>query len=129
LLSVSLLISRLVYGQAITDRRLFLWMALLNALYLAYMVAMLQIERVMYLYHYLLPLIFGIVNLAVVHAYVFGRRLEVGSVHTRINLALYLALVVAVFAFFSPLTYGFALTPEQFELRQWFDIWQLEPVR
>lgn len=129
LLSLSLLISRLVYGQAITDRRLFLWMVLLNALYLAYMVAMLQIERVMYLYHYLLPLIFGIVNLAVVHAYVFGRGLEAGSVHTRINLAVYLALVVAVFAFFSPLTYGFALTPEQFELRQWFDIWKLEPVR
>ncbi len=129
LLSTSLLISRFVYGQPIADRRLFLWSVLFTALYLAYMVAMLQVERVMYLYHYLLPLIFGIVNLAVVHAYVFGRGLEAGSVHTRINLAVYLSLVIAVFAFFSPLTYGSALTPEQFELREWFDVWRLEPVR
>jgi dolichyl-phosphate-mannose--protein O-mannosyl transferase len=128
-LSLTLLIGRVVYGQAIRERRLFLWLLLCSSLYLAYMSAILQIERVMYLYHYLLPLIFGIVNLAVVHAYVFADGLARSRWHTRINLLLYLGLVITGFLFFAPLTYGWPLTEQQFELRQWFDHWQLEPVR
>lgn len=129
LLSCSLLLGRWVYGLAISDRRLFLWQGLLSGLYLSYMIAILQIERVMYLYHYLLPLVLGIVNLAAVHAYLFQPARPGRSWHTRINLGLYLLLVVLVFAFFAPLTYSTPLTAEQFQLRQWFDVWRLEPVR
>ena len=83
----------------------------------------------MYLYHYLLPLIFGIVNLATLHAYLFADGLAGGRLHTRINLLIYLTLVIGVFAWLAPLTYSWPLSPEQFEQRQWFDGWQLEPVR
>lgn len=129
LLSSSLLLARGIYGHAIADRPLFLWQLLLTGLYLAYMVAILQIERVMYLYHYLLPLVFGIVNLAAVHAYLLRDGLASGSWHTRINLALFWLLVVAVYAFYAPLTYNMPLTTEAFELRQWLAFWRLEPVK
>lgn len=128
-LSLGLLIGRFVYGQKPQDPRLFHWIALFTALYAAYMLAMLQFERVMYLYHYLLPLVFGIVNLALVFRYVFADGLQAHRPHTLVNLAVFVALVVGVFAFFAPLTYGAPLTLEQFELRQWFDFWKLQPVR
>lgn len=129
LLSVSLLLGRWVYGARPVDRRLFLWMALFTGLYLAYMAAILRIERVMYLYHYLLPLLFGIANLACVFAYVFRDGLAGGHRHTRLNLAGYLLLVAATFAFFAPLTYNEPLTTQEFERRQWLDLWGLEPVQ
>jgi len=128
-LSLGLLIGRVVYGQRPQDPRLFHWIALFAALYVAYMLAMLQFERVMYLYHYLLPLVFGIVNLALVFRYIFAEGLQAQRPHTLVNLGVFVVLVAGVFAFFAPLTYGTPLTPEQFELRQWFEFWKLQPVR
>lgn len=128
-LSVGLMISRFVYGNPEKDRPLFLWICAFTGLYLAYMVTMLQIERVMYLYHYLVPLLFAIINLALVFTYVYRDEILQNNRHTLINLGLFALLVVAVFAFFSPLTYGIPITADQFELREWFKFWRLEVVR
>ena len=130
-LSVTLLLGRIVFGHAIAPERRhdYYWPVLFTSLYLAYFAAILQIERVMYLYHYLLPLLFGIANLALVWNYLFGSRLADGHWHTRINLLLFLLLVTAGFACFAPLTYGWPLSTTQMEQRMWFDVWQLEPVR
>lgn len=129
LLALALVACRWVFGIAIADRRLFLWMSLNSGLWLAYMLAILQIERVMYLYHYLLPLIFGIVNLAVVMAYLLREGLAQRRWHTRINVLAYGLLAAVSFAHFAPLTYGTPLTQMEFEQRQWFGLWRLEPVR
>lgn len=129
LLSVSLMLSRLVFGHAVTRRRDYLWSVLFTGLYLAYFIAILQIGRVMYLYHYFLPLLFGIVNLAVVWNYLYGDGLAARRAHPRVNLLLFLLLAVAVFAWFAPLTYGWPLSAPEMERRMWFDVWQLEQVR
>ncbi len=128
-LSCALVLGRVVFGHAVTRPRDFHWLALFTGLYLAYFVAILQIERVMYLYHYLLPLMFGIANLAVLWNYQFGDGLAAGRWHPRINLLLLLLLAATVFAYFAPLTYGWPLTTSQMEQRVWFDVWRLEPVR
>ncbi|MGQ0799407.1 MAG: phospholipid carrier-dependent glycosyltransferase [Pseudomarimonas sp.] len=128
-LSVGLAMSRFVYGQAPRDPRLFAWIQLFTALYLAYLLAVLQIGRVMYLYHYLLPLVFGIVNLALVYSYLFQDGLQQRRRHTLFNLGAYVVLVIGVFGFFAPLTYGLPLSTEEFELRQWFAVWDLVPVK
>ncbi|MDQ2077193.1 phospholipid carrier-dependent glycosyltransferase [Marinimicrobium sp. ABcell2] len=128
-LSVGLLISRYVYGNPVKDVRLFGWIAVFTGLYLSYMIVMLQIERVMYLYHYLVPLVFAIINLALVFTYIFRAQILTNNRHTLINLGIFVALVIAVFAYFSPLTYGIPITPEQFEQRQWFDFWMMQVVR
>jgi dolichyl-phosphate-mannose--protein O-mannosyl transferase len=129
LLSFALLLAWAVFGLVPTDRRLLGWIALMSALYLGYMVSMLQVERVMYLYHYLLPLIFGIVNLALVFAYVFRESLARGDWHPRINLAAYAGLVLAGFLYFAPLGYGWPLDENAVERRAWLQVWKLEPVR
>ncbi len=128
-LSFALVLGRVVFGHAVTRPRDYHWLVLFTSLYLAYFAAILQIERVMYLYHYLLPLMFGIANLAVLWNYLFGDGLAAGRWHPRINLLLLLLLVAAGFAWFAPLTYGWPLSTSQMEQRMWFDVWRLEPVR
>ena len=129
ILSVGLIIGRYVYNSPIKDEKLFYWICAFTALYLSYMIAILQIERVMYLYHYLVPLIFGAINLALVFNYIYRDEVLANNKHTIINLSLFALLVIAVFAFFSPFTYGFGLTEDQFEMRNWFSFWKLQVVR
>jgi dolichyl-phosphate-mannose-protein mannosyltransferase len=129
ILSSGLIMGRFIYGNPVKDEPLFMWICAFTALYFSYMIAILQIERVMYLYHYLVPLIFGAVNLALVFTYLYRDEVIANNKHTMINLGLFALLVIAVFGFFSPFTYGFGLTEDQFELRNWFSFWKLQVVR
>jgi dolichyl-phosphate-mannose-protein mannosyltransferase len=129
LLSGGLIISRYIYNNPVKDPQLFGWIAVFTSLYIAYMVAVLQIERVMYMYHYLVPLVFGIINLALIFTYIFRAEVLANNRHTLVNLGLFVLLVIGVFAFFAPLTYGIPMTPEQFEQRMWFDFWRMNVVR
>jgi len=128
-LSIGLIISRYVYNNPVKDEKLFYWICAFSGLYVAYMVAILQIERVMYLYHYFIPLIFGAINLALTYTYIYRDEVIANNKHTIINTTLFAVLVIAVFAFFSPFTYSFGLTEDQFEMRNWFDFWKLQVVR
>jgi dolichyl-phosphate-mannose-protein mannosyltransferase len=127
-LSSCLIIGRFLYKAPIKDEGLFLWMCIFTGLYISYMIAILQIERVMYLYHYFIPLVFGAINLALLINYLFREELVAFNRHTIANLIVYLLLIIAVFAFFSPFTYSLGLTESGFQLRNWFDFWHLRPV-
>lgn len=129
ILSAGLIISRFVYNSPIKDEKLFYWICAFTGLYLCYMIAILQIERVMYLYHYLVALVFGAINLALVFNYIYRDEVLANHKHTIINASLFALLVIAVFAFFSPFTYGFGLTEDQFEMRNWFSFWKLQVVK
>jgi dolichyl-phosphate-mannose-protein mannosyltransferase len=129
ILSVGLIISRYVYNNPVKDEKLFYWICTFTGLYLCYMAAILQIERVMYLYHYFIALIFGAINLALVFTYLYRDEVIANNKHTIINATLFAALVIGIFAFFSPFTYGFGLTEDQFEMRNWFEFWKLQVVR
>lgn len=128
-LSLGLIMSKYIYGQQEKNTPLFYWICVFTSLYLCYMIAILQIERVMYLYHYLLPLTFGSINLALVFSYIYREEILANNKHMWINLGVYIALVIAVFAFFAPFTYGLAMTEDQFEMRNWFSFWKLQVVQ
>ncbi len=128
-LSLGLIISRFVYQNPIADQRLFYWIAAFTTLYISYMLAILQIERVMYLYHYLVPLVFGMINLALVFSYIFRTEILANRRHLWINLGAFVLLVFTVFMIFAPFTYSWELTEAQFNARDWFDFWKLELVR
>lgn len=129
LFSVSLIIARFVYDAPVKDKRLFMWIVYFTGLYLSYLIAIAQIGRVMYLYHYFIPLIFGVINLSLVFNYIYKEAIEVGALHTRLNMVAIIVMLVALFAFFSPLTFGFGITEAQFDLRNWFAIWDIEAVK
>ncbi len=126
ILSVCLIVGRFIYGFQIKDEKLFYWICAFTGLYLFYMVAIMQIERVMYLYHYFIPLLFGAINLPLIFNYIYRDEVLANNKHTIINAALFALLVIAVFAFFSPLTYGIGLTEDEFQMRNWFAFWKLK---
>ena len=72
------------------------------------------IERVMFLYHYAVALIFAILMLA----YLIDKNQK----PKRLLITL-IALAAISFIFFSPLSYGLSLSPDQYNLRTWFDSW------
>lgn len=129
ILSLGLIISRYVYNNPVKDEKLFYWICAFTGLYTCYMLAILQIERVMYLYHYFIPLLFGAINLALIYTYIFREGVIANNKHVIINTTLFAMLVIAIFAFFSPFTYSFGLTEDQFEMRNWFEFWKLQVVR
>ena len=129
LVSISLILGRFVFDLPIKDERLFMYILYFTGMYVSYMIAIAQIDRVMYLYHYFVPLLFGIINAALLFAYVFKEPLQRGSRLTWINLSTLGVLVVAVFAYFSPFTFGIPITESQFELRNWFSLWDIEVVK
>jgi dolichyl-phosphate-mannose--protein O-mannosyl transferase len=128
-LSLGLIMSKFIYGHKEKHTPLFYWICVFTSLYMFYMIAILHIERVMYLYHYLVPLVFGMFNVALVFSYIFRDEILANSRHLWINLCLYVVLVIAVFAFFSPFTYGIAMTEDQFNMRNWFSFWKLQVVQ
>jgi dolichyl-phosphate-mannose-protein mannosyltransferase len=98
---------------------------------LIYFIPFATIQRLMFLYHYLPALIFSIIIFAIfleeIITMLFGKMPEnrVFCENKKANLALLLVLfaVFASFVYFSPLTYGFPLSEEQFQSRMWLDTW------
>ena len=98
-------------------------------LYVSYMAAVSQITRVMYLYHYFLPLLFSFFLFAL--AFEEIRRIGRWQLTEERKTALLLGLSLLVFVSFQvyrPLTYYEPLTEEQFERRNLLHIWDLHCV-
>jgi len=104
-------------------------LAVFLGLYVSYMGAISQIDRVMYLYHYFLPLLFSFL----ITATVFMELKHVGSwklTDARKNLLL-LVLTVCVFSsyiFYAPLSYYRPIGNEEVMKRAIFPLWELHCV-
>jgi dolichyl-phosphate-mannose--protein O-mannosyl transferase len=124
LLSLVLIISRFVFGNKIAEdeasQKSFWWVTMFAGLYIAYMISVIQIERVMYLYHYFLPLVFGLIGSAVLFDYYFKYKNKI--IMTAV-LILITILIIANFIYFAPLSYNFDLTEEAFDARKWLKYW------
>lgn len=99
-------------------------------LYVGFMGAISQIDRVMYLYHYFLPLFFSFFLLALC----FMELDRIGSWKMRDEqktsmLFVMGALIVMSFSFYRPLTYYEPLSDEQFQRRAFFPLWELTCVK
>jgi len=129
LLSASLIISRYAYKTPIKDKKLFRWITYFTLMYVSYLIAIAQIDRVMYLYHYFIPLIFAILNLSLLFAYSFKDKLVKRNYWVISGLTCIVILTIGLFAWFSPLTYSEQLTEEQFTLRNWLEIWEMTAIK
>ncbi len=99
-------------------------------LYVSYMAAISHITRVMYLYHYFIPLLisfllFALVFLEIQHMGKFRLHDE-----RKATTLLLLGLLIFVsYQFYRPLAYYEPLTDSQFERRSLLQIWELRCVR
>ena len=96
-------------------------------LYIAYYVAMLHVDRVMYLYHAFVPLVFGLILFGVetskfraVCGVLLTNRIRILT-----GLILFF-LALTNYFYFRPLVTFNPLTEEQFNSRKWFDLWNLK---
>lgn len=128
-LAFVLVAGRSFFRLAVSDTRLFWYIAFFFGLYAVYMGAILRIDRVMYLYHYFIPLFFSLILAALVFAYIFKQQIERDDRVLLTACGFYFIEIVATFAFFMPLTYYFPLTTREFLQRAWLDIWELKYVQ
>lgn len=128
IMSTILVVCRFVLRLEIKNKKLFYLILVFTAMYASYMVVMLKITRVMYLYHYFVPLIFSFILAFLIYSYIFGEALK-----TKAKLVYKISLIVLIavvwsYWFFSPFTYYKPLTTEQFKQRMWFDFWKLKLI-
>lgn len=97
-------------------------------LYISYMAAMMRIHRVMYLYHYFIPLIFTFVLFYLLINYFFEDKIKKDNTVFTLSIMAIFILVVLAFFFYSPFTYFIPISTKEFMLRVWFKFWGLNPV-
>lgn len=128
-LASSLLLSSFLFEPRTVIRERLLLLTFLG-LYIAYMVVMSRIDRVMYLYHYFIPLLFSFFLFALVlmelprlgaYALTLDRK--------AIGLLGFAVLLFISFQFYRPLTYYEPLSDEQFQRRNLLSFWNLQCVR
>jgi hypothetical protein len=102
-----------------------------SGMYLGYMVVMLNLPRVMYLYHYFIPLLCGFMLVALVlrewrYSTRFAGRMPLWG--RALLPALMLCAQLTAFWFMRPLTYAKPLTDEQLRARNLFALWDIRPA-
>ncbi|MFH0702109.1 MAG: phospholipid carrier-dependent glycosyltransferase [bacterium] len=134
ILSIALIIAKIVFQlkdppenlENIEEKqRLFNYIIVFTALYLCYMIAMSQIGRVLYLYHYLVPLVFSFILALLVFKYIFIDYIKKHDKVLCMSVILTIAVIIYTYNFFSPLTYYKALSNNDFLQRAWFSQWGL----
>ncbi|MBI2644323.1 MAG: phospholipid carrier-dependent glycosyltransferase [Candidatus Wildermuthbacteria bacterium] len=108
-----LLLPILLFFKQLWKERIVL---ILAAGYIVSFVPFLIVSRVMFLYHYLIPLIFAVSLFAYLATTIKPRYAKI------LSLLLALAALISFF-YFAPLTYGFPLDKAQFENRMWLSTW------
>jgi len=128
ILSLILIIGRVFFKTPVKNKKLFYLITTFATLYVIYMAIMLRIERVMYLYHYFIPLIFSFILTFLTFNYIFEEKIANKSKKLYLGLIIMAIIIVGTYKFFSPLSYYQPLTTEQFKQRIWFDFWKLKPI-
>lgn len=98
-------------------------------LYVSYMVAVAQLGRVMYLYHYFLPLLFSFILFGL--AYMEVQNVGKWPVTERGRMASLIVFGFLLFLshqFYRPFTYGLPISQEQFERRNLLTIWNMRCI-
>lgn len=122
----ALLFSSLFLGMKIKHRFLLLT---ISSMYGGYMIVIGSLPRVMYLYHYFIPLLLSFILfvLAIDNIRFIGRYAvkESGKLMAATFLSI---LIFAAFQFYRPLTYYQPITNEAVTLRSLFPLWDLRCV-
>lgn len=128
LFSLTMVMSRFLFRLPIKNKEVYSFILFFTFLYVIYMGLALSLSRVLYLYHYLTPLIFSFILAYLQFIYIFERHMRKNSRNLFIFLFVYFVFVIAVFFFYSPLTYYVPLTEKEFQMRNWFGFWQLKSI-
>jgi dolichyl-phosphate-mannose-protein mannosyltransferase len=128
ILSFSLIIGRLIFGLEIKNKKIFWYIVAFLFFYVSYMYSVMMIDRVMYMYHYFIPLLVSLILISLVIYYIFETEINNNDRLTYISLGIFCVIIIGTFIFFSPLTYYVPLSTKDFLNRIWFNFWGLKNV-
>lgn len=129
LFSIILVGSKYLYGLNVKDDKLFHQITLFLFIYLSYMFVMVNIDRVMYLYHYFIPLAFSLFLSALIFKYAFLEQIENKNKALLASIVVLFISIFVSYRHFSALTYYEAIDYSEFLERTWFEHWQLKAIR
>lgn len=129
LLAVLLLLVPLLFTVKEKLRHPFLLLTFLG-LYVGYMAAISQLSRVMYLYHYFLPLLFSYILFALVLVNIRRvGRLTITDDRRVLMMTVLGFLIFIAFQFYRPLTYYEPISDAAFKRRAIVPLWELKCVQ
>ncbi len=128
ILSIVLILARWMFGLEVRNKQVFYFILVFVSLYVCYMIAVLPIRRVLYLYHYFIPLVFSLILVFLMFNYLFGEKLVEHPKLAYKILILCVAIIIGTYLFYSPLTYYKRINTTQFNGRIWCHFWQLKPI-
>jgi dolichyl-phosphate-mannose-protein mannosyltransferase len=132
LLGLVVILAALVYGLLFMPeilKRLEIWLSLpFLAMYIFYFITVLQVDRVLYLYHSFIPITFGFYLLAL--GFKYWLSYIPYKFFQQPQTSYYLAFIIAAVVFFSyiffaPFSYHLPMTDEEFKARRWVSFWEL----
>jgi dolichyl-phosphate-mannose--protein O-mannosyl transferase len=127
-LAVILICAHYLFGLEVRNRACFSYILLFTILYACYMAAMLMIDRVMYQYHYFIPLLFSLILAFLIFNYLFDEYLARDDPVIVACMILMVLWVLYFFLFYAPFTYYLPLSTQEFVHRNIFSYWGLKYV-
>ena len=127
LLTFSFFAMRLLEPNAFFKNQDVKELSVLLIFYLCYMTSIAQLDRVMYLYHYLIPLV---ITFLMVSKWVprLVKKFSILNKNQQIVQCLFVLLVFASYKFMSPFTYYEPLSCAEFRSRAFYSGWNMPPV-
>jgi dolichyl-phosphate-mannose-protein mannosyltransferase len=108
-----------------SEKKLFM----LFSLYVGYMVAIARIDRVMYLYHYFIPLVFSFVMVMIWLPYltkkIFIPKFKAQEILVQV---IFITLITSAYLFYRPFSYYEPINCESFKARNIFPGWMLKGI-
>jgi dolichyl-phosphate-mannose-protein mannosyltransferase len=128
ILSFVLVAGKIFFNLEIKNKKTFSFILFFLILYFGYMIPVMQVDRVLYLYHYFIPLLFSLFLFILIIYYIFEADLKNNDLIVYSSLIIFTLIVVGVFLYFSPFTYYIPISAKEFLDRTWFDFWGLQNV-
>jgi dolichyl-phosphate-mannose-protein mannosyltransferase len=97
-------------------------------LWVGYMLTVLTVHRVLYLYHYFIPLVLSFALGVSLLMLFFEDWVRKESKSFLISIYAFFIISFATFIFFAPLTFGLPLSESAFNMRVWSKEWKLQSV-
>lgn len=113
-----------ILGRCAMPREWKLFSGTLLLMWCGYMVVMASLDRVMYLYHYLIPLALTLSLGAITIPQVRLTQSRYAP-PTQILYLIIALMILVTFRYYAPLTYGYPLTNRELSARALFDTWDL----
>ncbi len=119
---------RIFFKTPVEDKGSFKLIVYFSILYIVYMALMMSLERVMYLYHYFIPLIFSFFLAFLIFQHYFKEHMKTNDKFLRVVSIIIAAEIFCVFLFYAPFSYYIPLDSLDFIKRIWTKAWGLIPI-